>query len=216
MSLARWKEGTATVRGRRLLALAFAVLILQPVSSASAALIAFDLFTAGDGLITRDTETGLDWLDLTATRNLSYNDIEVDVGGWISLAFRHATGSEVCGLFAAHALAPSPCPGPAGISQSGNLVATLQGFVGVTFSDNIGFAASSGKFDDGDVSDSVGIGGVSYSPLTGRSNSSVLEDGAFAHTSSGRFGHWLVRPVPEPSTALLLAAGLAAFAVRRR
>lgn len=82
---------------RVLLALSYGWLILQPASGASASLLELDLLTAGDGLVTRDTETGLDWLDLTATLNLSYNDIEADLGGWISLGFRHATGLEACG-----------------------------------------------------------------------------------------------------------------------
>jgi len=184
------------------------------VPSASAALIAVDLFTAGDGLITRDTETGLDWLDLTATLNLSYNDIEADVGGWISLGIRHATGSEVCGLFV-HALAPAPCPSATSASGSGNLVATLQGFVGITDS-GVRAIASNGMFDDGEPSDGVGYGQVGYSVLSMSSQSSVRENQVFAASASGYVGHWLVRPVPEPSTGLLLAAGLAAFAVRRR
>jgi hypothetical protein len=128
-------------------------------------------------LITRDTETGLEWLDLTATENLSYNDIEADVGGWISLGFRHATGSEVCGLFASHALAPSPCPGSlGGISASGDLVSTLQGFVGVTYFDARLLVASDGLYDDGDgdVSDGVGLGRSAYSPWTGMSSASLF------------------------------------------
>src|SRR5262249_39635901 len=149
-------------------------------------------------------ETGLDWLDLTATRDVSYNDIEADVGGWISLGFRHATVPELCGLFGTYALAPSPCPGST--SQSGTrLVQTLQGFVGVTFSDDGRLIISDGLFDDGNVSDGmVGEGTLSSSPRSGSSDAGVFEDAWFADTVS-QSGHWLVRPVPEPSTALLLA-----------
>jgi hypothetical protein len=184
-------------------------------SSASAALIAVDLLTAGDGLITRDSETGLNWLDLTATVNRSYSDIEADVGGWISLGFRHATGSEVCGLFTVHALAPSPCPNATSANGSGNVVATLQGFVGITNS-GVRVVGSHGMFDDGDASNTVGWAFVQYSVFSTSSQSAVLDDGAFADTAGGTIGHWLVHPVPEPSTALLLAAGLVALAGSRR
>ena len=78
---------------------------------ASAALIEQDLFAAGDGLITFDDQTGLEWLDLTETTNLSYNDVETDGGGWLSLGFRHATGAEVCDLMAAYAAFDPGCSG---------------------------------------------------------------------------------------------------------
>src|SRR5262245_16004882 len=127
-------------------------------ASASASLIALDLFTAGDGLITRDTETGLDWLDLPATVNLSYNDVEADVGGWVSLGFRHATGSQVCGLFSTYAVAPAPCPG---VGPVAGPVIELMSFVGITNS-GIRIVASTGLFDDGDASNGVGLAGLQW------------------------------------------------------
>jgi hypothetical protein len=42
---------------------------------ATATIIEVDLLTPGDALVTRDTATGLDWLDLTQTLGLSVNDI---------------------------------------------------------------------------------------------------------------------------------------------
>jgi hypothetical protein len=49
--------------------------------TSEAALIEVDLFSSDDSLITRDTENGFDWLDLTETLNLSYNEIEAGIGG---------------------------------------------------------------------------------------------------------------------------------------
>ena len=40
---------------------------------ASALLVESDLYAPGDALLTRDTRTGLEWLDLTQTRGLSVN-----------------------------------------------------------------------------------------------------------------------------------------------
>lgn len=75
-------------------------------ASVSAALVSADWQTAGDNLITRDTESGLEWLDLTVTANTSYNTITSQFGsggtyeGWalathvqISAMFDHAGGS---------------------------------------------------------------------------------------------------------------------------
>ena len=79
--------------------------------SQATALTELDLFTPGDSLLTRDGDTGLDWLDVSATSGLSFNDIIADVDGWASLGFRHATGSELCAFLAAHAVVPaSGCP----------------------------------------------------------------------------------------------------------
>jgi hypothetical protein len=74
------------------------VLLMQPVIS-KATLIEADLFTAGDSLLTRDTDTGVDWLDVTETQGKSVNDILGGAGGWIGLGFIHATTAEVNTFF---------------------------------------------------------------------------------------------------------------------
>ena len=57
--------------------------------SCNADIISVDWKTAGDNLITRDTDTGLEWLDLTATTARSYSDISSKLGagqefdGWL-------------------------------------------------------------------------------------------------------------------------------------
>ena len=49
---------------------------------AGATLQVVDLFAPGDGLLTRESDTGLDWLDPTTTQNQSYNSIATGAGGW--------------------------------------------------------------------------------------------------------------------------------------
>ena len=44
-------------------------------TSTNAALIEIDLLSANDAFITRDTTTGLDWLDVTLTVNRSVPDV---------------------------------------------------------------------------------------------------------------------------------------------
>jgi hypothetical protein len=67
---------------------------------ASAALVQYGLMDREDGLVTRDTTSSLEWLDLTATQNKSYQDV---IGGYGSYTtthgFRVATHSEVRQLF---------------------------------------------------------------------------------------------------------------------
>ena len=65
--------------------------------SAQGALVVEDLLVPGDGLITLDTRTGLQWLDVTATQGLSYNQAEASVYA-TTYGFRHATYAEVRAL----------------------------------------------------------------------------------------------------------------------
>lgn len=69
-------------------------------ASVNAAIVSADWINSGDNLITIDTTSGLEWLNLTATTNRSYNDISSKFGagqefdGW-----RYATAVEVSGYF---------------------------------------------------------------------------------------------------------------------
>ncbi len=57
----------------------------------------------GDHLVTLDTETNLEWLNLIATSNLSYLDVLGGAGGYTTTyGFRYATGTEI-GLLLQHA-----------------------------------------------------------------------------------------------------------------
>ncbi len=84
-----------------------AVFFLSITSPANAALMKLDWKSPGDGLILRDSNTNLEWLNLTQTLNLSVNDI---MGQWfgniniLPLAgtfseFRYASKVEVGQLY---------------------------------------------------------------------------------------------------------------------
>lgn len=68
--------------------------------NANAAILSTDWQTAGDNLVTRDTTTGLEWLDLSVTSGRTYDDIAANLGagqefdGW-----RYATGAEISDLW---------------------------------------------------------------------------------------------------------------------
>ena len=83
----------------RVAAAAVAVVGWGAQTPAQSALIGADLFNPGDQLLTRDTDTGLEWLDLNQTLNLSINEIVAGADGWSAMGFEHATRSQVKDLY---------------------------------------------------------------------------------------------------------------------
>jgi len=57
----------------------FVIYLSMSVSSANAGLLALDYQSANDNLITQDTSSGLEWLDLTMTMGMSYNDVSLSL-----------------------------------------------------------------------------------------------------------------------------------------
>jgi len=177
---------------------------------------------SNDNWITRDTSTGLDWLDVTLTVNQTFD--QTRLGEWYANGFRHATRSEVQQLFVT---AGTPDDGfdisvthPSQTLQLiGLLGATLEvnqsrwgtfGFVGTDFfgqdisdqSHPIGtvFSALLGKLDVIDLS-VANLGVIGEAHFTGGH--------PFSNESDSVYGSFLVRPaVPEPSTYLSLMLGL--------
>ena len=67
----------------------------------NAVLVSMDWQLSGDDLITHDTVTGLNWLDLTETNGVSYNYVSTQLGsGGKFEGFRYATVEEVIDLWA--------------------------------------------------------------------------------------------------------------------
>ena len=83
--------------GIKSIALAASALALS--TSVNAAVISVDWQSAGDNLITRDTTSGLDWLDLTETTYMDYQTVFADqVAGGQFNGWRYATVDEVTTL----------------------------------------------------------------------------------------------------------------------
>lgn len=76
------------------------VLAFLPGLARASTLVSVDLNEIGDGLLTLDTATGLEWLDLTQTDlELSFNQMLVQLGpGGAFEGFRYATEAEVLTL----------------------------------------------------------------------------------------------------------------------
>jgi len=83
-----------------ILTISVAALVLS--LDASAALIERDWTAPGDAALTYDTDTGLEWLDLTKTAGLSYNDVIPQlVPGNIFQSFAYASTQQIIDLFSA-------------------------------------------------------------------------------------------------------------------
>lgn len=177
---------------------ALALLVALPGAGAAEILL-LDLEVPGDNLIKRDTETGLDWLDLAATSvalgeaGISVNDILADAGGWISQGFRYATSAEICGFFEHLGLVPTPCPG---LELSGwtlpirDLIGTSLCCIGQT-------AYSMGAYDDG--GDPLVYGRAGYYGSALGSSGVVVETDEVPVAASEvltEYTHFLVRASP--------------------
>lgn len=205
--------------------LASAVTALVLSTSVNAALLSLDYVQgSGDNWITYDTETGLDWLDVTLTVNQSFD--EVRTGTWYQRGFRHATMEELQALFQ-HAGTPddgfdtsvtyptetlelAQLLGPTLIGDSR---VTVSGFTGTDFFGNqitlennpIGsvFSVRFGKLDYLDLINSGELGEAHFTG--GSLNSSQSDINA---------GSYLVRTsvVPVPAAAWLFGSGLIGLA----
>jgi hypothetical protein len=164
------------------------------------------------GTITRDTDTGLDWLDLTETVGFSTNELLNDALGLMSAGWRHATADEVCAFLGAHTypLTQWPdmqCPNGeiAVFDPDPSMLLPLMNLLGITsvFVDPDPFGTdlqlSEGLYDDEDSSSpNVGVAALVFDE--------IKEFGEVAHTNDfiqvaqnvigpevGFVGHFLVR-----------------------
>ena len=76
------------------------ITLLIATTNLNAAIISTHWRFSGDNLITQDTVSGLEWLDLTVTDGLSYYDVLALMGDGGSLqGWRYATRAEVGSLW---------------------------------------------------------------------------------------------------------------------
>ncbi|MGJ8637533.1 MAG: hypothetical protein ACSHX5_11870 [Phycisphaerales bacterium] len=188
------------------------VLVTIPLGSAAHAAIVRMDSEFGSNSVTRDVDNGLDYLDLTQTIGVSYNDMvstHLAVGGQFE-GWRYANRDEYDELLVS-----------AGISRVGQYpVGDVDFFVG-SFG-TTGYINDDGWFAAGLLEDEVddqihsatGLGffrnfeNDQYEPI-------FAGGAALDHEASNEFGHYLVRAVPAPgSVSILAAAGI--FTRRRR
>ncbi|HLO40760.1 MAG TPA: hypothetical protein VK176_07035 [Phycisphaerales bacterium] len=177
---------------------------------AHAGLTSLDLANPGDGLLTLDSTTGLRWLDLTQTRNFSYNAMELELQpGGLFDGFRRASAAEVDVLFTSAGMMTRGWDPT--LTPAINNLLTLNG----TLDNN--FRIGSDAF----TSDVFGLGHAITShfiaPNEGPSAYAfaVWNGSGVDWYSSNELGHWLVQ-VPAPGSAALASLSGLLLARRRR
>jgi hypothetical protein len=190
----------------------------------SADIITTDLFEPGDQLLTADTVSGLEWLDLTQSAGLSFDAVTGGAGGWTDLGFSHATNSEIRDLFLQiEPLAPEPFDAFARQDAASRSLATqVNALLGPTGSvDTEEFTLGlSGTFAGVDQVAAPFVSVLDPADPDSEIVVNVFEtDPVATDAADPASGHWLVRPLPEPSFELLRAASLVTLvtlAVERR
>lgn len=180
-----------------------------------AALISSDLAVTGDGLLTRDTQIGIEWLDVTAT--VGQSRATVMSGAYFTQhGFRYATEGELLTLWT-NAGASGPFLNNFGIgTYAGNFAAAnlLIQLMGCT-------SAVLGKACDGtDQNWHIGFFGTNstdaalvdfFGPPDPRAGTAAMWTD-FGPTvdilNRPDVGSFLVRAIPEPSAALLFLSSL--------
>ena len=164
-----------------------------------------------DATITVDTETGLEWLDLTETVGLSYAQVEAGAGGYVADGWRHATVHEVCDLFERYLVPTNPpprsCPAtqfdfPTPVTFSSQVM-----FIAYLGSTNFSYGGSGGGLaglTDGSIPPDFAV--VTYDP-PGYYSANVATS-LTVNTTNPTVGHFLVR-MPSPGVPALPGLGVA-------
>jgi hypothetical protein len=204
-------------------------------SPCNATLISADLNITGDGLLTFDDRTGLEWMDAPLSLNRSYNDLvgldgsdEFAIGGDFE-GFRLASTDEVMSLFV-DTLGILLTDFAQWAPSSYDKVLSLQSFMGVTSGGDLAEIRSitSDVFSD----NGIDYHWQSFARICQNNTNAVCQndintananvDGTFISDvrSSSTTGSWLVRQgvtsVPEPSILALFSIGLAGIIVLRK
>jgi hypothetical protein len=200
------------------------LLLSVALESSYADVISTDLNTTGDGLLTTDIGTGFEWLDLSQTLGLSYDDVSSRLGtGEQFEGFRYGTRDEVADLYRAAGIVDLS---GACVYANANGVAELFSLMGGLVSLGVDRTLSFGVTGTPSGTTTYYRGSLAYRielayPVPNYTGSAYLNSSVSEGSSASYLGHYLLREpnaVPEPSTFAALAgvSTLGLIFVRRR
>lgn len=205
------------------------LLLMLEAPAAESALAVQDWQAPGDGMLTLDTATGLKWLDVSVSQGLSWNASAFELGAGGRLAgFRRATDAEVVSFWT-----------NAGIPNIGPSIATAANFQPVRALQQLWGNTGHFPFGPPDVTITWATTAQSLSAsgnaVEGTAFLRVFESngtadaqirallGARPDQANAFVAHALVQAesaptaaIPEPSTIVLLIAGIISSALFRR
>jgi hypothetical protein len=189
--------------------------ILSLSLNAGASIVSVDWLTSGDNLITQDTVSGLEWLDLTVTTSRSYNDISSKLGpgqefdGW-----RYASTNEISGFWDAFGGDNNHYVGWS-VENNGlfDAIAPYWGdtqceFAGCSPGEGYSFAIT-GDARTAETQYRAKLFDDILDPRTAEEDFFTLTSGYVSlDETSYKWGHALVRVVPVPAAVWLFGSGL--------
>jgi hypothetical protein len=179
-----------------------------PTPTASAALIEIDLIPGSNsGLVTYDTVTELEWLDLSESHGQAF--VEVVNGGYAGLGFRAATLSEVALLYAHAGVFDQTGQSHALNRLAVEFLLGIMGCSGLCDADDA-FAQGYAEMEPADPYFAE-IAFVQLDPDGTSAAASTIHkpDGYLKSIASFEGGTYMVRNVPEPASWLLQVASMA-------
>lgn len=209
-------------------AITFFVLAASSLS-VQATIVSLDWQSSGDGKLTYDNVSGLEWLDLTETTNTSYNQMlaQINSPGDLYSSFRYATSAELDQLVQQFNLTTTNML----YSGFSNGIADLSGYLGITaFESPPGTAGYPGTGFYGFIGDLTleNYPWQDYRGTIGMYNSTTCQIGdcyaveisyTLPDNAAEMYGHFLVRDatvVPIPAAAWLFGSGLICLAGIKR
>jgi len=179
---------------------AFALGCVCTLAPSWGALIERDLFEHGDGLLTRDTDTNLEWLDLTESLGHAHGFLTQQQQ---DLEFRIAEGGEIFPFLSNVGI-------DTGTSGAHNMAPMMQliSLVGTTYPDQPELPSINAVWRNGNP-----FSGITLMHMNASTGSIFSDTFVHATTSHPNNAKWLVRDIPAPGALTL--GGMAMLMTRR-